>query len=109
MWFDNDYRRVFMDMHLNDTNEEYLSKLDVKDFVELLKWKKGEKTYVSIINQQTVVPVYPLSDIEFTINGEFRNTRLVSDNNYNFISQCSNGKTTIKVDKTDIFHVFELY
>lgn len=30
MWYDNDYRRVFMDMHINDTNPEYLSKLDVK-------------------------------------------------------------------------------
>lgn len=37
MWYDNDYRRVFMDMHINDTNPEYLSKLDVKDFVKTMK------------------------------------------------------------------------
>lgn len=37
MWYDNDYRRVFMDMHINDTNPEYLSKLDVIDFVKTIK------------------------------------------------------------------------
>lgn len=37
MWYDNDYRRVFMDMHINDSNPEYLSKLDVKDFVKTMK------------------------------------------------------------------------
>lgn len=37
MWYDNDYRRIFMDMHINDTNPEYLSKLDVKDFVKTMK------------------------------------------------------------------------
>lgn len=36
MWFENDYRRIFMDMHLNDTNSEYLSKLDVDKFVDNL-------------------------------------------------------------------------
>lgn len=37
MWYEKDYRRIFMDMHLNDTNEAYLSKLDVDRFVECLK------------------------------------------------------------------------
>ncbi len=38
MWYENDYRRIFMDMHLNDSNpEEYLSKLDVDNFVKHLK------------------------------------------------------------------------
>lgn len=37
MWFETDYRRIFMDMHLNDTNPEYLSKLDVDNFVAHLK------------------------------------------------------------------------
>ncbi|MGL5676177.1 MAG: alpha-L-fucosidase [Cellulosilyticaceae bacterium] len=38
MWYKKDYRRVFMDMHLNDTlEEEYLSQLDVASFVDALK------------------------------------------------------------------------
>ena len=37
MWFENDYRRIFMDMHLNDSNPEYLSKLDTDNFVSHLK------------------------------------------------------------------------
>lgn len=37
MWYEHDYRRIFMDMHLNDTNDVYLSKLDVDRFVECLK------------------------------------------------------------------------
>lgn len=36
MWFENDYRRIFMDMHLNDTNDEYLSLLDIDNFVDCL-------------------------------------------------------------------------
>ncbi|MEG1835364.1 MAG: alpha-L-fucosidase [Oscillospiraceae bacterium] len=37
MWYQTDYRRIFMDMHLNDSDKEYLSKLDVKSFVGSLK------------------------------------------------------------------------
>lgn len=36
MWYEKDYRRIFMDMHLNDTNEAYLSKLDVDRFENVL-------------------------------------------------------------------------
>lgn len=37
MWYENNYRRVFMDMHLDDSKpEEYLSKLDVDDFVDTM-------------------------------------------------------------------------
>ena len=43
MWYDNDYRRVFMDMHINDTNPEYLSKLDVKDFVKSNERRRSHK------------------------------------------------------------------
>jgi len=38
MWFKNDYRRIFMDMHLTDDKPDvYLSKLDVDEFVGALK------------------------------------------------------------------------
>lgn len=37
MWYDNNYRRIFMDMHINNSNPEYLSKFDVKDFVKTMK------------------------------------------------------------------------
>ncbi|MEG2413016.1 MAG: alpha-L-fucosidase [Clostridia bacterium] len=36
MWYENDYRRIFMDMHLNDSNDEYLSKLNLDSFVASL-------------------------------------------------------------------------
>ena len=37
MWYESDYRRIFMDMHLNDSNDEYLSKLDTDNLVSHLK------------------------------------------------------------------------
>ncbi|MEG0769660.1 MAG: alpha-L-fucosidase [Ruthenibacterium sp.] len=38
MWYEKNYRRVFMDMHLSDARpEEYLSKLDVADFVKTMR------------------------------------------------------------------------
>lgn len=36
MWFEKDYRRIFMDMHLNDTKDAYLSLLDVDNLVDCL-------------------------------------------------------------------------
>ena len=90
---------------MGDKVPEFTS--NAPDFVELLKWEKDGKTYVSLINQQTVTPVYPICDIEFTIPGEFSCVRLVSDNSYHFDTEIKDVKTTVKVAKTEIFHIFE--
>ena len=90
---------------MGDKTPEFVS--NAPDFVELLKWEKDGKTYVSLVNQQTVTPVYPICDIEFTIPGEFDSIRLVSDDSYHFDTEIKDGKTTIKVGKTDVFHIFE--
>ena len=37
MWIENNYRRNLMDMHIDDWNPEFLSKLDIKEYVEALK------------------------------------------------------------------------
>lgn len=37
MWTEGNYRRIFLDMHINETNDEYLSKLNPERIVELLK------------------------------------------------------------------------
>ncbi|MEK6795770.1 MAG: alpha-L-fucosidase [Spirochaetota bacterium] len=37
MWFKKNYRRVFLDMHIDDWNEEFLSKLDPKAVVDTIK------------------------------------------------------------------------
>ena len=90
---------------MGDKVPEFTS--NAPDFVELLKWEKDGKTYVSLINQQTVTPVYPICEIEFTIPGEFSCVRLVSDNSYHFDTEIKDVKTTVKVAKTEIFHIFE--
>ena len=38
---------------------------------------------------------------------EFDSIRLVSDESYHFVTEIKYGKTTAKVGKTDIFHIFE--
>ena len=37
MWIEGNYRRIFLDMHIDDWNEEFLSKLDPKAIVSVLK------------------------------------------------------------------------
>lgn len=37
MWTKGNYRRVFLDMHINDTDPEYLSKIDPEHIVEVMK------------------------------------------------------------------------
>ena len=38
---------------------------------------------------------------------EFGSIRLVSDESYHFDTEIKDGKTTVKIGKTDIFHIFE--
>ena len=90
---------------IGDKEPEFTS--NAPDFVEVLKWEKDENTYISLVNQQTVSPIYPIHNIEFTIPGEYKTVRLVSNNSYKFDAMRNNGKTTVKVEKTDIFHIFE--
>lgn len=37
MWFENNYRRNLMDMHIDDSNPEFLTKINVDEYVEALK------------------------------------------------------------------------
>jgi hypothetical protein len=37
MWFEGNYRRIFLDMHIDDSNEEYLSRINPGVIVEVLK------------------------------------------------------------------------
>ena len=38
---------------------------------------------------------------------EFDSIRLVSDESYHFDTEIKDGKTTVKIGETDIFHIFE--
>ena len=37
MWIEGNYRRNLMDMHIDDWNPEFLSRLDVDEYIEALK------------------------------------------------------------------------
>ncbi len=45
MWYKDNYRRIFMDMHINDDKEEYLSKFDPENTVKHFK-ECGAQTVV---------------------------------------------------------------
>ena len=36
-WFQRSYRRNLVDMHIDDWDDSFLSKLDPKNYVEMLK------------------------------------------------------------------------
>ena len=48
MWIKGNYRRNLMDMHIDDWNPEFLSKINVKEYVEALKDYKGNLLLVGI-------------------------------------------------------------
>ncbi|MGN0667317.1 MAG: family 10 glycosylhydrolase [Huintestinicola sp.] len=37
MWFENNYRRNLMDMHIDDSNPEFLSRINVDEYIDALK------------------------------------------------------------------------
>jgi hypothetical protein len=37
MWIEGNYRRIFLDMHIDDWNDEFLSRLDPPRIVATLK------------------------------------------------------------------------
>ena len=37
MWYTDNYRRVFMDMHISDTNDLFLSRLDMDDLADAIQ------------------------------------------------------------------------
>ena len=40
MWYQENYRRLLIDMHIEDWNEEFLSQYDPKEFLRMFKKAK---------------------------------------------------------------------
>lgn len=49
MWFEGNYRRIFLDMHIDDWNDEFMSNVDPKGLVELLKNAGAQQIVVKCI------------------------------------------------------------
>lgn len=58
MWIENNYRRNLMDMHIDDWNPEFLSKLDVDGYVDALK-DAGVQTAMIKAKPHTGLCYYP--------------------------------------------------
>ena len=58
MWIENNYRRNLMDMHIDDWNPEFLSKLDVNGYVDALK-DAGVQTAMIKAKPHTGLCYYP--------------------------------------------------
>ncbi len=46
MWYDNNYRRIFLDMHISDDKPVYLSKFDPKEIISLFKEANAQTVVV---------------------------------------------------------------
>ena len=77
-------------------------------FVEIVKWTKNDKTYLSLVNQQAVCPVYPITDIEITLDKLYDDIKLVSDTNGELVIYERDGKSLITVKSLEIFHMIQL-
>lgn len=58
VWYENNYRRNLMDMHIDDWNEEFLSKLNCEEYVEALK-DAGVQTAMVKAMPHTGLKYYP--------------------------------------------------
>ncbi|MFP3155995.1 alpha-L-fucosidase [Lachnospiraceae bacterium ZAX-1] len=58
MWFENNYRRIFLDMHIADWNEEFLANVNPKALVELLR-DAGTQQIVVKCRTHTGLAHYP--------------------------------------------------
>jgi len=58
MWIKGNYRRIFLDMHIDDSKDEYLSKLDPVSLVELLKGAGAQQIVVKC-RSHTGLAYYP--------------------------------------------------
>lgn len=58
MWFEGNYRRIFLDMHIDDWNDEFMSNVDPKGLVELLK-NAGAQQIVVKCRPHTGLAHYP--------------------------------------------------
>ena len=58
MWTEGNYRRVFLDMHIDDWNEEFLSKLDPEKIVETIK-ESGTQMIVAKCRPHTGLANFP--------------------------------------------------
>lgn len=58
MWIEGNYRRIFLDMHIDDWNEEFLSKVDPEALVTLLK-NAGAQQIVVKCRTHTGLAHYP--------------------------------------------------
>ena len=76
-------------------------------FVEVLKWKKDDKTYLSLVNQQTVSPIFPVNGIVVTLDKVYNEIRLVSGNSSDIVICEKNGKSEITIANLDLFQIIE--
>lgn len=60
MWITGNFRRIFLDMHIDDSNEEFLSKLEPEKIVSTLK-KAGAQTVVVKGKPHTGLCYWPCS------------------------------------------------
>lgn len=58
MWTKGNYRRIFLDMHINDDKEEYLSKLDPEHIVSVMK-EAGAQMLVVKSRPHTGLAMFP--------------------------------------------------
>lgn len=58
MWIEGNYRRSFLDMHIDDWNEEFLSRVDPEGLVKLLK-DAGMQQIVVKCRPHTGLAFYP--------------------------------------------------
>jgi len=57
-WYEKTYRRTFLDFHINDWNEEFLSQFDAEEFARCVVLAKSATTTV-MANTHTGLCNYP--------------------------------------------------
>ncbi len=81
---------------------------EAPEYVEVLMWEKDNDTYLSIINQQTTTPVYPVDNIQITINGIYTKASIVGNESKDIKIDIVDNSTIINVPSLEVFYIIKL-
>ena len=92
-------------MHLIDIPQ---IKSNAPSFVEVTSWEKNNTTYIGIINQQDVYPLYPINEITIDIPYSYKEITLLTPSSKELDLVSSSSGITIKVPPLEAFHIIQL-
>ena len=100
-------RRSLCDIILYLMDNKPLLSSNAPEFVEILSWEKDGYTYVGLINQQEITPVYPINNIKIKFAEKYNAVEVLS-NNADVKLEDNCGGCSVVIDEIDVYILIRL-